>query len=122
MGFKVTEVWLEVSQRVRTHSRLHVKMMVMVSYLMANIKDELVLRSVKHVVQGHGEVSDTKACSQVSSSFADIEQYVFPQLFAQLLQLPSVEILDVHWEVDCVQQRSQRLVASGWVNVFQLIH
>ena len=69
---------------------------------MANIKDDFVLRGVEDVVKGNSEVSHSQAGSQVSSSAADIVDDIFPQLFAQLLQLSPVEVFDVHWEVDCV--------------------
>ncbi|KAA6421552.1 MAG: hypothetical protein FRX49_08496 [Trebouxia sp. A1-2] len=53
-------------------------------------------------LMGDCDVSDSKTGPQVAPSAADIEDDIFSQLFAQLLQLPPVEVLDVHWEVDCV--------------------
>ena len=69
---------------------------------MADIKDEFVLWGIEDIVKGNCEVSHTQAGSEMPSSAADIVDDIFPQLFAQLLQLSPVEVLDVHWEVDCV--------------------
>lgn len=90
--------------------------------LVANIPNDLVFRSVEHIVQGNCEVCDPQAGPKMTPCAADIENDVFPQLFAQLLELPPVEVLDVHWIVDCVQQRRDWLVVSGRVKLFQFVH
>ena len=77
-------------------------LLLLSTHLMANIKNELVLRGVEDIMQGYCDVSDSQTGPQVPPSAADIVDDILSQLFAQLLQLPPVEVLDVHWEVDCV--------------------
>ena len=89
---------------------------------MADVPYDFILRSIEHIMQCNCEVCHTQTSPQVPSCTADIENDVFPELLAQLLELPPVEVLDVHWIVDCVQQGRDWLVAGGWVKVIQLVH
>lgn len=90
--------------------------------LVANIPNDLVLWSVEHIVQRHCQVSDPQAGAEMPSCAADIVDDIFPQLLAQLLQLPFVEVLYVHWIVDCVQQRRDWFVASCRIELIKLVH
>ena len=36
--------------------------------LMANIPDQLILRRIKHIVKGDGQLDDAKPCAEVATS------------------------------------------------------
>lgn len=89
---------------------------------MANVPNELVLRSIEDIVQGHCKISDTQTCPKMSPSAADIVDHILSQLLAQLFELPPVEVLDVDRVVDGVQERRERFVVSGGVERIQFVY
>ena len=72
--------------------------------LVPNIKYDLVVWSVEHVVEGNGELYHPQAGTEMAASLGDGVDEVGTEFLAKLLQLASVEVFQVDWIVDSVQE------------------
>ena len=72
-------------------------------------------------MQGHSEICDTQACSKVPPGAADVVDHILTQLLAKLFQLLTVEVFDMDWEVNGIQERREGFVTGGGTGIFQLI-
>ena len=71
---------------VRMRSRRPVKNLVRVS-LMADIPNQLVVRSIENVVQRDGQLDDAKPGAEMAARFGDRIDGLDPQLVSQLFEL-----------------------------------
>lgn len=91
------------------------------NYLVTNIPNELVLRSIEHIVKRYCEVSNTQASPKMPACAADIVDDIFTQLLTKLFELPPIEVLDVYRKVDCVQKGGEGFVVCGRIKLIKLI-
>ena len=73
--------------------------------LMAHIPHEAVLRGIKNVMQGNGELHRAEVGTQVPAGFADGFKHVGPQFVRQLPQLRTFQLAQVHRRLNGLQQR-----------------
>eukprot|EP00951_Prasinocladus_malaysianus_P033242 scaffold328016_cov27-Prasinocladus_malaysianus.AAC.1 len=72
--------------------------------LVADVKDELVVRAVEDVMHGDGELDHAEARPQVAARLGHDVDELGADLLAEGLQLVAVEVFQVDWVVDGVQE------------------
>lgn len=73
--------------------------------LVPDVPDDLVFGHVEDIVQRNGEFGDAQRAAEVAAGAADGVDDISTELFAELTKLGDVEVFQVHWIVDGVQQR-----------------
>lgn len=72
--------------------------------LVADVKDDLVIWGVEDVVEGDGELYHSQAGTEMATSLGDSVDEIGTEFLAKLLQLAGVEVFQVDWVVDSIQE------------------
>lgn len=87
---------------------------VQMPHLMANIKDDLVLRCVENVVEGHCQLYYTQTRTQMPSCLRNSVDNVGPEFVAQLLQLLKVEVLHKYPATDKTRSKGAMFASRAF--------
>ena len=65
--------------------------------LVANIEDELILRTVKDIVEGYGSLNESEVRTHMATMSADAVEDAGAYLLGESLQLVDAKTLEVGW-------------------------
>ena len=73
--------------------------------LVADVPDQAIVRRVEHVVQRDRELDHAEPGAEVPAGYGDSVDRFLPQFIGHLAQLAGVELPEIAWRFDAVEQR-----------------